>query len=138
MSLSELDEVLRQLGEIQDELLALPEDAFARRYELRARQEELRRLAAEARSGRDLETGTDDLLAELAALRRRLAEVERLRIDLVSQSGGGGTGGSHAGADAWGAVRINLGIDAAQGRDELVARIGRIKGILIDRGVDPG
>ena len=35
------------------------------------------------------------------------------------------------------ALRAYVGMMAAQGGGEIQARIGRIKGILVDRGIDP-
>lgn len=134
MSDTDLDAILHELADVQDRLSALPSDAFAERYELRCRQDELRDQVASLRVDLDVERSTDDLLAELAGQRARLAEIESQRIDVVSQSGGGTYAG--AGSDGWGAVEINRQIENGSGASELRARIGRIKGILIDRGVE--
>ncbi|MEN8114070.1 MAG: hypothetical protein ABFS21_06745 [Actinomycetota bacterium] len=134
MSDMPLDGFLQELSDIQDRLNALPSDAFAERYELRCRQDELRDEMASLRVDFDAEHSTEDLLAELAGQRSRLSVIETDRIDIVSQSGGGTMSG--AGSDGWGAVGINQQIEAGAGVGEIRARIGRIKGILIDRGVD--
>jgi hypothetical protein len=132
-----LDALTRELAEVQDALLALPDDAFAERHELLKRRDALREQAAAFARDRDQNRPTGDLLAELAALRQRLTALEADRIDLVAQAGGGGTGGSHAGADGWGGVALNQAMMDAQGAGAIRARIGRIKGILVDRGVAP-
>jgi hypothetical protein len=133
--MSDLEDVTRKLAEVQDRLLALSDEAFAERYELLKERDRLRDMAAEFRVDFDAERSSDDLLAELASLRSRLAAAERQRIDIVQQSGGG-TEGSAAGADGWGGVQLNQQIDAANALGNVQARIGRIKGILIDRGIE--
>ncbi|MEN8234492.1 MAG: hypothetical protein ABFR89_06165 [Actinomycetota bacterium] len=132
MSDTSLDAMLQELSDIQDRLIALPSDAFAERYELRCRQDELRDEMASFRVDFDAERSTDDLLSELAGQRSRLVEIERQRVDMVSQAGGSG-GGVGAFTPEEG---LNLKMDEAAGAGEITARIGRIKGILVDRGVD--
>jgi hypothetical protein len=131
---TDLDDVTRKLAEVQDRLLGLPDEAHAERYELLQERDRLRALAAEFRVDFEARRTDADLLAELAALRSRLAAVERDRIDMVGQSGGSLSAGP--GADGWGGVQLNEQIDDAQGVGPLRERIGRIKGILTDRGVD--
>lgn len=127
-----LDRVLRELSEVQDRLNALPEDAFAERYELRSRQAELRDRAASFRVDFDAERSTADLLSELSGLRSRLAVIEGQRIDMVSQAGGaGGMTGAMTPEEG-----LNRRMDEAAGGGEIRSRIGRIKGILIDRGAE--
>lgn len=130
--MSDLDRITRRLAAIQDELSKLPDDAFAARMDLRAEQDQLRAYARAYREGIDESRDTDELLAELQQLRRRLAEIDAMKIDMVKQSGSTGP----AGADGWGGVQLNQQIDAAQGTEELRKRLGRIKGVLTDRGVD--
>lgn len=132
--MTDLESITKRLAEIQDELTKLPDDAFAAKMDLRAEQDQLRAYARAYREGIDDSRDTDELLAELRQLRHRLAEIDRMKIDMVKQSGS--TGGAGPGADGWGGVQLNQQIDAAQGTDELRKRIGRIKGILTDRGVD--
>jgi len=128
---TDLDALLRRLSEVQDQLLALPDDAFAERYELRRRQDELREEASAFAQDAHAGSSTDDLLTELESLRQQRDAIAAQRIDMVSQSGGG----SFTGEGTFGYEdRINRPIMAQA--DEIVARIGRIKGILIDRGVD--
>ena len=132
--MAEVDAVLRELSDIQDRLIELPVDAFAERYKLRLRRDELRAQAAEFAQDWDAEQSSEDLLAELAAMKERLADAERQRIDVVSQSGGGGTEGP--GASGLGGVSLNKAIDEAQGIGDIRVRIERIKDILIGRGVE--
>ncbi|MCP4307022.1 MAG: hypothetical protein GY926_09085 [bacterium] len=94
--MSTVETLVRQLADVQDQLVALPNDAFEQRFELVQRQEELRSQAAEHAEGADRERTTEDLLAELANLRIRQEK-----------------------------------------RPDTQGRMGRIKGILIGRGVDP-
>lgn len=127
-----LDDINRELAEIQDRLLAAADDGFAEKHRLLVRRDELREMAAGHRIDLDADRSDADLLAELAARRSQLAAVERDRIDMVMQSGGGGSG---SGYEGWGGAQLNQQIDQGQGRDEIVARIGRLTSILADRGV---
>ena len=132
--MADLDDVVRRLSEVQDQLLALPDDAFSEKYRLQQRRKELRDLAKEFADDWDAERPTENLLGELKSLRQRLAEVNNQRINLVSQAGGGGAEGP--GASGVGGVSLNAAISNAQGQGTLQARIGRINAILIDRGVE--
>ncbi len=128
----DLDEALKGLSDLQDRLNALPEDAFAERYELRCRQDELRDQMASFRVGFDADRSTEDLLAELSGLQSRMAAIEGQRIDMVSQAGGsGGLTGAMTPEEG-----LNRKMDEAAGAGEIQTRIGHIKGILIDRRVD--
>lgn len=132
MSGNDLDAMLQELSDVQDRLNALPSDAFAERYELRCRQDELRDEMAAFRVDFEAERSTEDLLSELAGQRSRLVKIERQRIDMVSQAGGSGAGvGAFTPEEG-----LNFKMDEAAGAGEIRARIGRIKGILLDRGVD--
>lgn len=131
---ADLDRVTRSLADLQDRLLALPDDAFAERYGLEKQQDELRRQAAKFRVDWDAKQPADELIAELAALRSRIEAIEGDRIDMVSQSGGGSLAGP--GADGWGGVRINQQIEQAHGAQAIRDRIARIVGILADRGIE--
>lgn len=123
-----------QLAEIQRKLLDLPDDAFSERYELRKRQDELRLEAKQFAADLDKGRQTDDLLIELTSLRERMQAIEGQRIDLVMQAGSGGASSSEMGN--LGGVAINRGIDEAMGLPGIKARIGLLKGILADRGVE--
>jgi len=121
----------RRLVAVQDQLIALPDDAFAERYELRKDQDELRRQASEFSYALYEDKFDDELLDELRALREQMKAIEKQRIDLVVQAGSGGV--SNMGN--LGGVAINKGIDDAMGLPRIKAKIGRIKGVLKDRGV---
>jgi hypothetical protein len=126
-------DLTRRLAEVQDRLLALPDDAFAERWELRKEQEDLRQQAREFAYALDEDKFDDELLAELRSLRDRMKAIEHQRIDLVGQAGGGSMSGEMGNL---GGVKINRKIDAAMGLPKIKARIGVIKGVLMDRGVD--
>ncbi len=128
------EDVARRLAEVQDALLALPEDAFAERYELLKQRDALRERAAEFATSLDDGRSDEDLLTELAALREQRAAIESQRIDLVTQAGSGGPGSGEMGN--LGGVGLNRGIGDAMGLPGIEARIGVIKGVLTDRGVD--
>ena len=121
----DIDRLVAELGAVQDELLATPSDDFARRFELNKRQDELREqvVAFDPDAGRS----RAQLEAELEALKAQVASIESQRIDLVQQAG---TPSGTTEMGNLGGLVINQGIDQAQGRPQLMARIGRIEGRL--------
>ena len=132
--MSRADEITAELADIQRRLLDLPDDAFAERYGLQKRQDELR---AEIRGDSSLmyEGRSDEsLLEELAALRSEMRAIEAQRIDLVSQAGSGGASTGEMGN--LGGVALNQGIDEAHGLSQIKNRIGIIKNVLHERGVE--
>jgi hypothetical protein len=126
--------VARQLADIQDQLIRLPSEAFAERWELRIRQNDLRRTATAFSYAMFEDLFDEDLLEQLRALRDEMKRIEVRRIDLVSQSGSSGAGMAATGG--LNAVTMNMAMDEAAGLEGIRARIGLIKGVLIDRGVD--
>jgi hypothetical protein len=110
----------------------LPDDAFAEKFELLKQQDKLRDEAADYAVNQDAERTDDDLLIELRSLRDQMKAIEEQRIDLVYQAGTGGV--SNMGN--LGGVDINIQADESLGLSKIKARIGVIKGVLIDRGVD--
>ena len=128
------EEVTQELAKVQRQLLDLPSDAFAERYELQKRQDELR---AEVRGDSRVlyeDRSTESLISELAALRSQAAAIEAQRIDLVYQAGSGGSSSGEMGN--LGGVQINKGIEDAHGLPQLRSKIGIIKNILGERGVE--
>lgn len=133
--MADVDSLIRELGEVQDRLIALPDDAFAERFELLKLQDRLREQAAAHTAGVDNERPTEDLLTELASLRQRRDALEAEHINVMLQASNIDAAGFTGHADA---AQINRRIDDARGLPQIVSRIGRIKGILIDRGVAVG
>lgn len=122
----DLDQVLSEMGVIMDRLGSLPDDAFEERFQLRQRQKQLRALAAEL--GEATPPDRSSLEAELEHLLHRWDGIQKERIDVVAQSGGGSQGGdAFSGAHA---VRVNQQIDAARGRNEIESRIAEIRRLL--------
>lgn len=132
--MADIGDLTRQLADVQKQLWDLPDDAYAERNDLKQRQAELRAEAAQYASRLDDDRSTDDLLSELAALRSKMLAIEAERINLVYQAGSGGSSSGEMGN--LGGVAINKGIDDAMGLPKVKARIGLIKGILADRGVE--
>ncbi len=132
--MTDVGDVTALLADVQRRLHELPDDAFAEKFELHKEQdilrEEARRFADDLDQGRD----TAELLAELAALRTQMHAIEGQRIDLVFQAGSGGSSTGEMGN--LGGVSLNRGMDEAMGLPKIKARIGLLKGILTDRGVE--
>ena len=76
--------LVQELSEVQDLLIALPDDAFDEREELIRRRDGLRARAEAHAAGADIARPTEDLLAELTSLRLHRTEAEgdeRLRLE---------------------------------------------------------
>lgn len=129
-----LTEITKELADLHRQLAELPDDAFAERVEIRRRQDELRASAQAGDNPMDAGRTSEDLLDELSGLRARMRTIERQRIDLVTQAGGGGASTGEMGN--LGGVAINKAIGDAHGLSQITARIGVIKGLLADRGVE--
>lgn len=119
------DEIWRELSRIR-ELLESGSDQETRAGLTRRRDE----LREQARLVALSSESTEALEAELEALGERWDRLQRMRIDIVQQSGGGAEHGIDNARDA---MRINEEIDRSQGRAEIEARIGAIRRILEDR-----
>ena len=119
------EEIWRELSRIR-ELLESGSDQETR-AELTRRRDELREQARLVALSNE---STEALEAELASLGERWDRLQRMRIDIVQQSGGGAEHGIDNARDA---MRINEEIDRSQGRAEIEARIGAIRRILEDR-----
>ncbi len=123
-----LEDLTRRLGQIQDELAALPCGASPRRYELLTERDALRRAAASYRSAADDGRSTKELEAELASLKKTRKQSISRRTGFVTSKGGG----SHSPSPgAW----VKLGSQALAGDDlsSINARITRIEDVLAKR-----
>jgi hypothetical protein len=132
--MSDLSNVTRELAHVEEQLRALPDDAFADKFELLKKQDILRERAAQFAVDADKERSTEVLLSELSGLRSQLAQLDGQKIDLVTQAGGGAVGMSNMGN--LGGVSLNAQMTEATGAGRIQARIGVIKGVLTDRGVE--
>ncbi|MCH7668242.1 MAG: hypothetical protein IIC71_03430 [Acidobacteria bacterium] len=127
-------DIVARLVTVNDELLALPDDAFAEKYKLLKERDKLREEASQYAVDLDAQRSDAGLLTELAALRSQLQGLEGQRIDLVTQAGGGGGGGGEMGN--LGGVSLNARILEAGGASRIQGRIGTIVSVLADRGVE--
>ena len=127
-------DITTRLADVQKRLLDLPDDAFAEKYDLLKERDVLREEAASYSETLDRNRSDEQLQSELASLRSRAKFIEDQRIDLVMQAGGGGASTGEMGN--LGGVQINKAIEDGHGLPKIRARIGIIKGILNDRGVD--
>ena len=132
--MSTLEELNRELVEVQDALLALDDDEFAEKYRLQVRRDELRDKTAALRVDFDLDRTDEALLQELAARRTQLDAINDSRFEFVAMSGGGTGQAGASGVSGMG--DINHRIADAQGVGEINARIARLEAILSGRGVE--
>ena len=72
-----LEELNRQLGEVQDQLLALQPTDFAVKHRLKTEQDRLRNLAGNYHRDQDEDRPSEDLLAELRAREASLDEFRK-------------------------------------------------------------
>ena len=133
--MSDLERITKELAEVDDAIWRLPDDAFAERYALLKKRDALRDEAARLPHDWDAQRPTEELVKELKAQQHHLDAIVDEQIDLVSDAGGGGMGGSGGGKDS-STFGLNQKIADANNAAAIRERIGRIKGILIDRGVD--
>ena len=115
-----LEQVRRELTDIHEELLALPPDDFARRSELKERQNELRQLSHQLLEGEPLHSAE--------ALRAAFNRLQEVRDRLLEKrvSAGAATSIGDAGIDADFTSLLNKAIEAGIGIDEVEARMKEI------------
>ena len=127
-----LEELNHQLGKIQDQLLELGPNDFAKKHRLKTEQDRLRNLAGKYRQDRDAHRSSEDILAELKA---REAALEAFRQKMPEASKAAASGLS---AGAWegpgDTMRINQGMKSAHGVEEQIQRIAQLETILKERG----
>ena len=125
--MGDITELLAELADLHDRLIALPADAFAERHELRSRQDALRERAAEFQQHRDAGRSRTELELELSALDGQLEAIRSQRIDPVKQAGGGPHGGEMGNL---GAVALNQRMREAQGVPGIQSRMAQIRARL--------
>ena len=118
-----MSSILRELAEVQHQLVSLSKDAESQKHALLARQEELHTRAARLADQIDDESSTQDLLARLADLRWQLRALNRQRADSVGRPMVHNHGGSRPAAGQSSGSRIET-------------RIQRILTLLAQRGID--
>lgn len=126
-----LQELNRRLAEIQDELMSLGSEDFARKYELQVERDQLREETSKYARDRDFDRASSELIKELKALRNRLIGIRSGYANAVGMAGSMDAAGSSGAADS---IYLNAGIDSAHGVDSLVQRIARLETILEERG----
>ncbi len=133
--MSGLDDIVRRLSEVTDELLALEDADFPNRFRLETERDALRAQAADFHQRKDEGRSTEQLHAELTARRRQLEQLREQLINRAAQasaaSGRGGGGERPIGADRGGT--INHAMMEAQGTRSVVARIAEIEQELARR-----
>lgn len=131
--MTKLDEIDHRLGEIQDELMKLGNDEFARKLELHEERDRLHAEAAKLQKDLDLDRPSSELIAELKQHRKQLASIDNKHINTAEQlTPGFGLAGEHSGPGdtEW----INQNIDEGTGRAKIEARITHLEAILENRG----
>lgn len=120
--------LVQQLADLQDRLLALDPSDHTGKFALEKERDVLRSRAAEFASRIESERPVADIERELAALQAQVDTINKSKIDMVMQSGGGTNAG--AGADGMGGVVLNQKIGAAGGIDRIKVRIAHLEALL--------
>lgn len=129
--MSDIDELVKRLSEITDELLALEPDDFETRFALQTEQDELRAKAAEFHQRKDEGRSDEDLRDELSARRAQLAKIQDSFLSRAMQSSGRDAPGSEVAVGGGGDA--NRAIGKAQGADAIVVRIAELEQELSKR-----
>lgn len=114
----EMGSILRELEQVQDRLTSLTQDAQAEKLNLLNRQDLLRTRAARLAVAVDAHCSTQNLLTQLAGLRRHLVAFERQRRGAPIRSDTHGQS------------------SPTPSMSRIEQRISRIERILADRGID--
>jgi hypothetical protein len=126
MSPRTLEEILRELGEVQDRLLEVDADDFTARADLSNRQDTLRLEAKQAREGLPIDNmGAAQLRAEIAHLEDDLNRYLGTRPSASAASGGGGPGGG--GIDPGMLHEMHRKMDASFGFAEKQERVRALR-----------
>lgn len=123
----EMSSILRELEQVQDRLGSLTKDAQAEKTALLGRQEELRTRAARLADQIDDNCSTQDLLAQLAGLRRQREALARQRTNAPGRSGA---------ARPNGVAGHSRNPQSETGLPRIDERIHRIQSMLSDRGIN--
>ncbi len=130
-----VDEIVKQLAEVTDELLALEDDDFAGRFRLETRRDELRAEAEEFHQRKDEGRSTEQLHTELSARREQLQQISEGFVNRAMQasSAHGPSGGEERASAALKGRSINDAMMGASGAGSIHARIAEIEQELAKR-----
>ena len=133
--MSGLDDIVRRLNEVTDEILALEDGDFANRFRLDTKRDALRAQAEVFHKRKDEGRSTEQLHAELTARRGQLEQLRDQLINRAAQasaaSGTGGGGERPIGADKGGT--LNHALMEGLGARSVVARIAELEQELARR-----
>ena len=129
----ELSSIMRELSELQDKITDLPSDAKADKMTLLTRQDELRTQAARLADRIDDSCSTQELLRQLAGLRRQSAALERQRAENLGTPRSFRPGSFSGGSQPSTTPRGRPGGDPALRIED---RIRRVRSLLEDRGIE--
>ena len=129
----ELSSIMRELAELQDQITAMPIDAKDDKLALLARQDELRTQAARLADRVDGSCSTQELLRQLAGLRRQRAALERQRAETLGTPRSFRPGTFDGGSQTATTPRGRPSEDSAPRIEE---RIRRVRSLLEERGIE--
>jgi hypothetical protein len=128
-----IDDIVKRLAGITDELLALADGDYGDRFRLEKERDGLRARAEEFHERKDEGRSIDDLRSELKARRTQLDQLRRSRINMTYQAGATERGGATRAIGAKGGGTINNAMMNAQGAGSIESRIAEIEQELARR-----
>ncbi len=133
--MDEYAQALVRISEIYDELVEIESDDFAERHRLLTERDVLRSRIHDLQGDAVLtdDRPTPQIERELTALRANAAALEKQKINLVVQAGGGSNSGEMGNL---GGTGLNVRMAEASGLNSIRQRIGQLKAILENRRTD--
>lgn len=129
-----LDDIVRRLAAVTDELIALGDDDFAHRFALITERDELRAKAKVFHESKDARRTIFELQAELDERRRQLEELRKLKINMTAQALNA-SGHTMAISREHGGT-LNNAMMKSQGAEKVFSRIAELEQELTKRGYE--
>ena len=124
--MAEIDDLVRRLAAVTDELRSLGAGDFEQRFSLEKERDDLRAQAAAFHERKDERRSVVELERELKSRRRQLELLQKTKINMTYQANHPGGGHQSAiGADRGGT--LNNALMGAQGADSVIARIAELE-----------
>lgn len=123
-----VDDIVKELADIQRRLLDLPDGDRAEQFKLLSRRDELRRQASALGGTWDADRPTEDIEAELASQRERLEALVDSHSGYVTSRGG-----NSQGPDGGEKAKLTWRAKQAAGIDPILARIAYLESLLAKR-----
>jgi hypothetical protein len=122
-----LDDVISDLAQVTDALIATEDDDYAGLFDLLTRQDKLRAEARRSRVDLDRQRPTKDVLTELAWAKRHRDVLIRRKSLVVGPQGHGVSSKM---------VELSSDPDRPRGLEALTIQVSSLESLLLERGID--